>query len=79
MVTETQPAVRREPRPLNGVDTPTLLATINTVKGAPALAAFQFRARNRWLEGTHSLGSGGSRPRAFSSSTRTVAARRRFT
>jgi uncharacterized OsmC-like protein len=39
---------------MNGVDTPTLFATINAVKGAPELGRFQFRARNRWLSGTHS-------------------------
>jgi uncharacterized OsmC-like protein len=36
------------------VDTPNLLATINVVKGAPALGRFQFRAHNRWLRGTQS-------------------------
>jgi uncharacterized OsmC-like protein len=40
--------------PLNGVDTPTLLATINAVGDEPALAKFQFRAANRWVSGTHS-------------------------
>ena len=40
--------------PLNGVDTPTLFATINAVKTQPELARFQFRATNRWLKGTHS-------------------------
>ncbi len=40
--------------PLNGVDTPNLLATINVVKEQPALAAFQFRAKTRWVAGTHS-------------------------
>jgi uncharacterized OsmC-like protein len=45
---------RRERAPLNGVDTPRLFATINAVAGAPELAAFQFRARNRWVSGTHS-------------------------
>ena len=40
--------------PLNGVDTPTLLATINAVAGQPELAKFQFRADNKWVEGTHS-------------------------
>jgi uncharacterized OsmC-like protein len=49
-VTET----RRERGPLNGVDTPTLFATLNAVKAAPDLAKFRFRARNRWIEGTHS-------------------------
>jgi uncharacterized OsmC-like protein len=45
---------RREPVPLNGVDTPNLLATINVLKGAPELAKFQFRAHNTWQRGTHS-------------------------
>jgi uncharacterized OsmC-like protein len=39
--------------PLNGVDTPTLFATLDAVKGTPDLAKFQFRATNRWLSGTH--------------------------
>jgi uncharacterized OsmC-like protein len=39
--------------PLNGVDTATLFATIDAVKGQPELAAFQFRASNRWISGTH--------------------------
>lgn len=39
--------------PLNGVDTPTLFATIDAVKGQPELAQFQFRASNRWINGTH--------------------------
>jgi uncharacterized OsmC-like protein len=37
---------------MNGVNTPVLLATINAVKQQPALARFQFRADNRWIEGT---------------------------
>lgn len=45
---------RRERVPLNGVDTPTLFATINAVKGMPDLAKFQFRATNQWMKGTHS-------------------------
>ncbi|HUU34359.1 MAG TPA: OsmC family protein [Vicinamibacterales bacterium] len=40
--------------PLNGVDTPTLFATLDAVKGTPDLAKFQFRATNQWLRGTHS-------------------------
>jgi uncharacterized OsmC-like protein len=39
---------------LNGVDTPTLLATINAVAGQRELADFKFRARARWVSGTHS-------------------------
>jgi hypothetical protein len=38
---------------LNGVDVPTLFATLDAVKGAPEIAAFQFRARNTWVSGTH--------------------------
>ena len=38
---------------LNGVDTPTLFATLDAVAANPELAKFQFRASNRWLNGTH--------------------------
>jgi uncharacterized OsmC-like protein len=44
--------VQRPPR--NGVDVPTLFATIDLVKDSPELAQFQFRARNEWVSGTHS-------------------------
>jgi uncharacterized OsmC-like protein len=44
----------RKPMPLNGVDTPTLFATLDAVKKQPELAKFQFRATNRWQHGTHS-------------------------
>jgi len=40
--------------PLNGVDTPTLFATIGAVKAQPELAKFRFRASNRWIAGTNS-------------------------
>lgn len=40
--------------PLNGVDVPTLFATLDVVKAQPAAARFQFRASNQWLAGTHS-------------------------
>jgi uncharacterized OsmC-like protein len=45
---------REERGPRNGVDTPTLFATLNAVKGQPQLAKFQFRATNRWISGTNS-------------------------
>ncbi|WP_347354536.1 OsmC family protein [Intrasporangium sp.] len=48
MSTTTAPVSR------NGVDTATLFATRDAVKGQPELAGFQFRARNRWISGTHS-------------------------
>jgi uncharacterized OsmC-like protein len=47
-------ATGRERGPLNGVDTPTLFATINAVKAQPELGRFQFRATNSWVRGTHS-------------------------
>lgn len=49
-VTESNPAVR------NGVDTAKLFATLDAVSSAPEAAAFQFRVRNRWISGTHSVG-----------------------
>lgn len=39
--------------PLNGVDTPTLFATLDAVREQPELAKFQFRATNKWVSGTH--------------------------
>jgi uncharacterized OsmC-like protein len=54
MSQSTVSAPRRQPVPLNGVDTPNLLATINVVKGAPELGRFQFRAQNTWARGTQS-------------------------
>jgi len=53
MPTQTAEA-KRERVPMNGVDTPTLFATINAVREQPELAKFTFRARNRWEEGTRS-------------------------
>jgi uncharacterized OsmC-like protein len=38
---------------LNGVDVPALFATRNAVQASPAIAGFQFRARNTWVSGTH--------------------------
>ena len=45
---------KREKVPMNGVNTPTLLGTINAVKEQPELAQFKFRASSQWLQGTHS-------------------------
>jgi uncharacterized OsmC-like protein len=39
---------------MNGVDVPSLLATINAVGETPELAKFQFRAKGAWISGTHS-------------------------
>jgi uncharacterized OsmC-like protein len=48
---------KRERKPLNGVDVPTLFATVNVVKENPPLAKFQFRTKHRWVKGTHSRGT----------------------
>jgi uncharacterized OsmC-like protein len=37
----------------NGVDTTTLFATLDALKAQPELARFRFRARNRWIDGSH--------------------------
>ena len=37
----------------NGVDTATLFATIDAVKGDHDIAKFQFRLTNTWVSGTH--------------------------
>jgi len=50
---QTMETPKRSPVPMNGVDTPTLFATLDAVKAQPGLAAFQFRARIRWVAGTN--------------------------
>jgi uncharacterized OsmC-like protein len=47
MTTTTEPAIR------NGVDTQQLFGTLDALKADPALARFQFRARNRWIDGAY--------------------------
>jgi uncharacterized OsmC-like protein len=37
----------------NGVDTAQLFGTLDAIKGEPSIAKFQFRARNRWIDGAH--------------------------
>lgn len=50
----TESTMERQAR--NGVDTPTLFATLDAVRNQRDLARFQFRAKNRWVSGTHSQG-----------------------
>jgi uncharacterized OsmC-like protein len=47
--------VQRVPR--NGVDVPTLFATLDAVRAQPEIARFEFRATNEWVSGTHSRSS----------------------
>jgi uncharacterized OsmC-like protein len=37
----------------NGVDTEQLFSTLDLIKDQPKLARFQFRATNRWIDGSH--------------------------
>jgi len=37
----------------NGVDTEVMFGTLDTIKAQPELGKFQFRARNRWIDGAH--------------------------
>jgi len=53
-MTQAQTKASRKLQPMNGVDTPTLFATLDAVRAQPDLAKFQFRATNRWQQGTHS-------------------------
>jgi uncharacterized OsmC-like protein len=36
---------------LNGLDTGKMFETVEAIKAQPALARFEFRARNRWIDG----------------------------
>ena len=38
----------------NGVDTAQVYGTLDALKAQPELARFEFRATNRWINGTHS-------------------------
>jgi uncharacterized OsmC-like protein len=48
MTTITTPPVR------NGIDTAQVYGTLDAVKADPSLARFEFRVRNRWIDGPHS-------------------------
>jgi uncharacterized OsmC-like protein len=55
----------------NGVDTSVMYATLDAITADPGLAAFQFRATNRWIHGAHNRitvktyrGAGGEQDRA---------------
>jgi uncharacterized OsmC-like protein len=37
----------------NGVNVEHLFATLDAIEANPSLATFQFRARNRWIDGAH--------------------------
>ena len=37
----------------NGVDSEQMYGTLDAIKATPELGVFQFRARNRWIDGAH--------------------------
>lgn len=39
------------PATMNGLDLKQLFGTLDAIKADPSLAAFEFRARNRWIDG----------------------------
>lgn len=53
VATQEMPAQKKARVPLNGVNTPALFATIDVVRQQPQLADFRFRAKGRWIAGTH--------------------------
>jgi uncharacterized OsmC-like protein len=40
-------------RTRNGVDSAQMYGTLDAIKANPSLGAFQFRATNRWIDGSH--------------------------
>ena len=52
-MTETTTFVKDTATIRNGVDTGTMFATLDAIKAQPEIAQFRFRARNRWLGGSH--------------------------
>jgi len=49
----SQSAIASQVTTTNGVNVTALFDTIGAVKKDPGLAAFQFRARNEWIDGGH--------------------------
>jgi hypothetical protein len=45
--------LKSEKKTVNGVDVQGLFSTIDLIKQQPDIAKFKFRARNKWVDGTH--------------------------
>ena len=43
--------IKNEPTRQNGLDMGALVATLDAIKTTPSLGRFEFRARNRWIDG----------------------------
>lgn len=58
---QKHPAGKKQPTqqtgPLNGVDTPKLLETMDTIRSNPELAKCVFRTTNKWVDGGHNRAS----------------------
>lgn len=48
---------KKEKKMVNGINVEQLFNTINLIKEKPEVAKFKFRARNKWVHGTHSRAS----------------------
>ena len=46
-----QTVMKTTPDRMNGLDTVAMTATVGAIQNDPALARFQFRATNRWIDG----------------------------
>ena len=46
-----------EEKIVNGVNVSRLFSTIDLIKQKPEVAKFKFRARNKWIQGTHNRGT----------------------
>ena len=47
--------ITTSPAPIrNGIDTAQVYGTLDVLKAQPEAARFEFRVRNRWIDGTHS-------------------------
>jgi len=45
--------LKKDEKTVNGVDVQGLFRTIDLIKQQPDIAKFKFRARNKWVDGTH--------------------------
>ena len=47
----TQHAFAEQPATMNGLSTQGIVDTVGAIQADPGLARFQFRARNKWIDG----------------------------
>ena len=49
--TAVQSVMKAKPASINGLNVDQMMATVEALKADPMLAQFEFRARNRWIDG----------------------------